>query len=594
MAVNTYKEDENVSNVSNIKTLLRTVSYLKDYKFQSALAIIMILVETLIVAMLPALSERAVDVNIANKDVKGLMITMGIAAGLAISSWLLTLGFKKILANVTNKIVYEIRRDAFDHLQTLSLYYFDSRPTGKILSRLINDVSSLKEMFTRLITSLIPNLTLIVAVVIIMLRANAILSLSAFLVVPLLVVSIYFVMIKNFKNWMDFRQKNSNMNAYTHESYAGIKVIQAFSAEKETIEEGDKIMKDVERSWVKAVRRADLLNIVIHWSMGIGYFVLYLFAVKWLKLGQSSVGQLIAFASYIALFWQPIRSLAATFNQFTNQVTSAQRVFELLDTESILQEVPDAKELSVSEGEVDFRNITFAYPDEPDVEVLHDMSLTVKPGELIALVGPTGAGKTTIVNLIARFYDPVSGQVLIDGQDISKVTLASLRSNIGVMTQDSFLFSGTIRENLLYGKPEATEEEMVSACHKLGMDDMIASQPEGFDTKVSLDSLSQGQKQLIALARTLIADPKILLLDEATSAIDTRTEELVQAGMALLMKGRTSFVVAHRLSTITKADRILVIQDKGIAEAGTHRELMQKKGIYADLYNSQFEELDKE
>ena len=594
MAVNTYKEDENVSNVSNIKTLLRTVSYLKDYKFQSALAIIMILVETLIVAMLPALSERAVDVNIANKDVKGLMITMGIAAGLAISSWLLTLGFKKILANVTNKIVYEIRRDAFDHLETLSLYYFDSRHTGKILSRLINDVSSLKEMFTRLITSLIPNLTLIIAVVIIMLRANAILSLSAFLVVPLLVVSIYFVMIKNFKNWMDFRQKNSNMNAYTHESYAGIKVIQAFSAEKETIEEGDKIMKDVERSWVKAVRRADLLNIVIHWSMGIGYFVLYLFAVKWLKLGQSSVGQLIAFASYIALFWQPIRSLAATFNQFTNQVTSAQRVFELLDTESILQEVPDAKELSVSEGEVDFKDITFAYPDEPDVEVLHDMLLTVKPGEMIALVGPTGAGKTTIVNLIARFYDPVSGQVLIDDQDISKVTLASLRSNIGVMTQDSFLFSGTIRENLLYGKPEATEEEMVSACHKLGMDDMIASQPEGFDTKVSLDSLSQGQKQLIALARTLIADPKILLLDEATSAIDTRTEELVQAGMALLMKGRTSFVVAHRLSTITKADRILVIQDKGIAEAGTHRELMQKKGIYADLYNSQFEELDKE
>ena len=594
MAVNTYKEDENVSNVSNFKTLLRTVSYLKDYKLQSVLAIIMILAETLIVAYLPSLSERAVDVDIANKDVRGLMMTMGIATALAISSWLLTLGFKKILANVTNKIVYEIRRDAFDHLQTLSLYYFDSRPTGKILSRLINDVSSLKEMFTRLITSLIPNLTLIVAVVVIMLSTNAVLSLSAFLVVPLLVVSIYFVMIKNFKNWMDFRQKNSNMNAYTHESYTGIKVIQAFSAEKETIDEGDKIMKDVEKSWVKAVRRADLLNIVIHWSMGIGYFVLYLFAVKWLKLGQSSVGQLIAFATYIALFWQPIRALAATFNQFTNQVTSAQRVFELLDTESILQEVPDAEELKVTEGEVVFEDITFAYPDEPDKEVLKDMSLRVKPGEMIALVGPTGAGKTTIVNLISRFYDPVSGEVLIDGQDISKVTLASLRSNIGVMTQDSFLFSGTIRENLLYGKPEATEEEMVSACHKLGMDDMIASQPQGYDTAVSQDSLSQGQKQLIALARTLIADPKILLLDEATSAIDTKTEELVQAGMALLMKGRTSFVVAHRLSTITKADRILVIQDKGIAEAGTHRELMQKKGIYADLYNSQFEELDKE
>ena len=328
--------------------------------------------------------------------------------------------------------------------------------------------------------------------------------------------------------------------------------------------------------------------------MGIGYFILYLFAVKWLKLGQSSVGQLIAFATYIALFWQPIRSLAAAFNQFTNQVTSAQRVFELLDTQSILQEIPDAAELKVTDGKVDFEHISVAYPDEPDVEIIHDLSLHVKPGEMIALVGPTGAGKTTIVNLISRFYDPVEGKVLIDDQDISKVTLASLRSNIGVMTQDSFLFSGTIKENLLYGKPDATEDQMRSACTRLGLDEMILSQPKGFDSEVSQDSLSQGQKQLIALARTLIADPKILLLDEATSAIDTRTEELVQAGMAILMQGRTSFIVAHRLSTIVKADRILVIQDKGIAEAGNHKQLMAKKGLYADLYNSQFEELDKE
>ncbi|MBR4426595.1 MAG: ABC transporter ATP-binding protein [Spirochaetales bacterium] len=594
MSVNTYKEDENVSNVSHLKTLTRTISYLKNYKGQTALAIIMILIETIIVAMLPTFSERAVDVNIASKDVRGLIITMGIASALAISSWLLTMGYKKILANVTNKIVYEIRRDAFDHLQTLSLYYFDSRPTGKILSRLINDVSSLKEMFTRLITTLIPNLTLIIAVIVIMLKSSPALSLSAFIVVPLLILSMYFVTVKGFKNWMDFRQKNSNMNAYTHESYTGIKVIQAFGAEKETIEEGDKIVKDVEKSWVKAVRRADLLNVVINWSMGIGYFILYLFAVKWLKLGQSSVGQLIAFATYIALFWQPIRSLAAAFNQFTNQVTSAQRVFELLDTQSILQEIPDAAELKVTDGKVDFEHISFAYPDEPDVEIIHDLSLHVKPGEMIALVGPTGAGKTTIVNLISRFYDPVEGKVLIDDQDISKVTLASLRSNIGVMTQDSFLFSGTIKENLLYGKPDATEDQMRSACTRLGLDEMILSQPKGFDSEVSQDSLSQGQKQLIALARTLIADPKILLLDEATSAIDTRTEELVQAGMAILMQGRTSFIVAHRLSTIVKADRILVIQDKGIAEAGNHKQLMAKKGLYADLYNSQFEELDKE
>jgi ATP-binding cassette, subfamily B, multidrug efflux pump len=592
MAVNTYKEDEKTSDVSNKSVLLRTISYLKDYKLQTAFAIVMIIVQTLIVAILPTLSERAVDVDIANADTQGLIKTVGLAIFLGLAIWALTIGYKKILADVTNKIVYDIRKTAFKHLQTLSLYYFDSRPTGKILSRLINDVSSLKDMFSRLIATLIPNLVLIITVIIVMLVLNPVLSISAFAVLPLLVLSLYFIMIKGFKNWMDFRQKNSNMNAYTHEAYTGIKVIQAFNAEKESIEEGDRILDDVEKSWVTAVRRSDLLNIVVSWSQGLGYFLLYFFSVYWLKIGASSVGQIIAFASYISLFWQPIRALAAAFNQFTNQVTSAQRVFELLDTESILQEVPNAKELEIKDGKVEFEHINFAYPDEPETEVLHDLNLTVEPGQMIALVGPTGAGKTTIVNLLSRFYDPTQGRVYIDGQDISTVSLASLRSNVGVMTQDSFLFSGTIRENLLYGKPSATETEMRSACTKLGLDDFITSQPDGFDSKISQESLSQGQKQLIALARTLIADPKILLLDEATSAIDTQTEELVQKGMATLMKGRTSFVVAHRLSTIVKADRILVIQNKGIAESGNHKELMEKNGIYAALYKAQFEELE--
>lgn len=592
MAVNTYKQDEKTSDISNKSILLRTISYLKDYKLQTTFAIIMIVVQTLIVAVLPTLSERAVDVDIANGDTQGLIKTVGLAIFLGLAIWALTIGYKKILANVTNKIVYDLRKQAFDHLQTLSLYYFDSRPTGKILSRLINDVSSLKDMFSRLIATLIPNLVLIITVVIVMLVLNPVLSISAFAVLPMLVFSLYFVMIKGFKNWMDFRQKNSNMNAYTHEAYTGIKVIQAFNAEKESIEEGDRILDDVERSWVVAVRRSDLLNIVVSWSQGLGYFLLYLFSVYWLKIGASSVGQIIAFASYISLFWQPIRALAAAFNQFTNQVTSAQRVFELLDTESILQEIPNAKELKIKDGKVDFEHINFAYPDEPETEVLHDLCLSVEPGQMIALVGPTGAGKTTIVNLLARFYDPTQGRVYIDDQDIATVTLASLRSNVGVMTQDSFLFSGTIRENLLYGKPNATDQEMRTACTKLGLDDFISSQPDAFDSKISQDSLSQGQKQLIALARTLIADPKILLLDEATSAIDTQTEELVQKGMATLMKGRTSFVVAHRLSTIVKADRILVIQNKGIAEQGNHKELMAKNGIYAALYKAQFEELE--
>ena len=591
MAVNTYRQDEKTSDVSNFRTLVRTLGYLKKFRFKTIASIAMILVQTLIVAVLPMICEYAVDVNIANGDAAALIRTMIAGSGLVLVSWLLTLGYKRILADVTNRIVYDIRREAFDHLQTLSLFYFDSRPTGKILSRLIGDVSSLKEMFTKLITTVIPNVALVISVLVIMVKSSPALSLSAIILLPLLILSIYFITIRGFKNWMSFRHKNSNMNAYTHEAYTGIKVIQAFGAEKETIEEADRIVKDVEKAWNKAVRRADLLNFVIFWSMGIGYFILYLFAVRWLKLGQTSVGQLIAFASYIALFWEPVKSIASALNQFTNQLTSAQRVFELLDTQSILQEVPDATQLKVTSGEVEFKNITFAYPDEPDAQIIRDLNLHVNPGEMIALVGPTGAGKTTIINLIARFYDPVEGKVLIDGQDISKVTLTSLRSNIGVMTQDSFLFSGTVKENLLYGNPEATEDQMRWACTKLGLDDMIMSLPRGFDSHLEQDTLSQGQKQLIALARTLIADPRILLLDEATSAIDTRTEELVQKGMSILMKGRTSFIVAHRLSTIVRADRILVIQDKGIAESGTHSQLLSENGIYVNLYNSQFEDI---
>ena len=591
MAVNTYRQDEKTSDVSNFRTLVRTLGYLKKFRFKTIASIAMILVQTLIVAVLPMICEYAVDVNIANGDAAALIRTMIAGSGLVLVSWLLTLGYKRILADVTNRIVYDIRREAFDHLQTLSLFYFDSRPTGKILSRLIGDVSSLKEMFTKLITTMIPNVALVLSVLVIMVKSSPALSLSAIILLPLLILSIYLITIRGFKNWMSFRHKNSNMNAYTHEAYTGIKVIQAFGAEKETIEEADRIVKDVEKAWNKAVRRADLLNFVIFWSMGIGYFILYLFAVRWLKLGQTSVGQLIAFASYIALFWEPVKSIASALNQFTNQLTSAQRVFELLDTQSILQEVPDATQLKVTSGEVEFKNITFAYPDEPDVQIIQDLNLHVNPGEMIALVGPTGAGKTTIINLIARFYDPVEGKVLIDGQDIAKVTLTSLRSNIGVMTQDSFLFSGTVKENLLYGNPEATEDQMRWACTKLGLDDMIMSLPQGFDSHLEQDTLSQGQKQLIALARTLIANPRILLLDEATSAIDTRTEELVQKGMSILMKGRTSFIVAHRLSTIVRADRILVIQDKGIAESGTHSQLLSENGIYVNLYNSQFEDI---
>ena len=591
MAINTYKEDEQSFKGNKLSILKRVLKYYAAYKLKIAAVIIMVLITSALVIILPKFAEYAIDVNVASKDLHGLYKTIAMyicaIALLGILYWVRV----RMLSKITNEIVYTIRQDAFTHLQTLSLFYFDSRPTGKILSRLINDVSSLKEMLTKVISTLIPNAVQLIGIMIVMLLSNAKLALSVFILIPVLFVSIYFVNIRNFKNWEDYRKKTSNMNAYTHESYTGIKVIQAFSAEQESIEECDRILSDVHKKWVRTVGRADLMNIVVIGSQGLGYFVLYLFAVKWLHMGASSIGELVAFATYSAMFWSPIRQLATMINQLTNQITGAGRVFELLDTESTLQEKPNAKPLTVSEGRVEFKNICFAYPDEPEVEVLHNINFTAEPGQMIALVGSTGSGKTTIVNLLDRFYDPVSGQVLVDGQDISEATIASLRSNIGVMTQEPFLFSGTVRENLVYGKDNATEDEILNACQKLGLMTFINSLPAGLDSPIKQESMSHGQKQMIALARTLIANPKILILDEATSAIDTRTEQIVQEGMSILMEGRTSFVVAHRLSTIIKSDRIMVINDKGIAESGTHRELLAAKGLYEGLYKAQFEEL---
>lgn len=591
MAINTYKEDENSVNGNKLSIFRRVIKYYGKYKAKVALIICMVLFCSAAFVILPKFIEHAIDVDVANRDVSGLTKTVVLYISVIIASSIVYRLRIRMLSKVSNEIVYDIRKEAFDHLQTLSLYYFDSRPTGKILSRLINDVSSLRDMLYKLISVVIPNIFTLIGIVVIMFVSNWKLAISVISIVPILLVCVYFIVIRNYKNWEDYRKKTSNMNAYTHESYTGVKVIQAFGAEKEAIDECDRILMDVHNKWKSTVRRADLLDIVIFGTMGLGFFMLYFFAVRWLHLTESSVGELIAFASYSATFWQPIRQLASMVNQLTNQITGAGRVFELIDTKPILQEIPDAKTLNVAQGNVEFKNITFAYPDEPDVQILKNVSFTAKKGDMIALVGPTGAGKTTIVNLLVRFYDPIKGTVLIDNQDISQVTLLSLRRNIGIMTQEPFLFSGTIRENLVYGKLDASEKEIINACEKLGLMDFINQQPEGLDSVVSQDTMSHGQKQMIALARTLIADPKILILDEATSAIDTRTEQMIQKGMSVLMKGRTSFVVAHRLSTIVKADRIMVIQNKGIAEEGTHKELLEKKGLYEKLYRSQFEEL---
>ena len=588
MAVNRARDDEKRGELKKKEIFLRLMRYTSKYKKEVIVVIVIMMALSMLLASLPLLTRNAVDVQIANRDLKGLLIVMGIYIFLVIIWWIFYIVRVKIMARVANKVVLQIRDEVFAHLQTLGLYYFDSRPTGKILSRLIGDITSMKDMLKQLVTTVVPNSFYLLCISVAMFIMNPILALGAFVSLPVIAVGTFLIMKYTYPMWYSFRQKQSNIAGYAHEAFSGIKVVQSFTAEEETKKSFEEINSDIYKHWVKAVRIADLLSVVIDLSQGIGYFMLYFFAIYLLKIDASSVGELIAFATYISLFWQPIRSLANMYNQLSNNLAGAGRVFEILNEKSALKDDLSLPDLPQIKGDVTFDKVSFAYPDEPDVLILDKLSFSVKSGERVALVGPTGAGKTTVINLICRFYEPVSGRILIDGKDISHYSLSSLRSQVGVMTQESYLFSGTLMENIRYGRMSASDEEVKESCRITGADSFISKLPKGYESDASEANLSQGQKQLVALSRTLLSNPHILILDEATSSIDTHTELLVQQGIARLMEGRTSFVVAHRLSTIRNADVIFVIDNKGILEKGSHEELLKKNGAYAALYRAQF------
>jgi ATP-binding cassette subfamily B protein len=418
------------------------------------------------------------------------------------------------------------------------------------------------------------------------------LALGTLCSMPLMLVSIFWIRGKNHKGWQDVRKKSSNLSAYIHEDIAGISVVQSFNAENETKSTFRDLANEHRDAYINACMYSDLFGPAIDMSWAISSMVMYLVAVVFLGYTEASVGMIVAFATYANMFWRPIMGLSGYYNQLVTNMSAAERVFDLLDTPADIVDKEGAEELPEIKGEVSFKNVGFSYDvgTKEETKVLEDVSFTAKPGETIALVGPTGAGKTTIVNLISRFYDIQKGRILIDGHDLSEVTVESLRRQMGVMTQDNFIFSGTVRENILYGKPDATDEEMIEAAKAVNAHDFIMKLENGYDTELKERGagLSIGQRQLIAFARTMISMPKILILDEATSSIDTHTEMLVQKGIQALLSGRTSFVIAHRLSTIKNADRIFVINKGGILESGSHEQLLNKKGAYYDLYMAQF------
>lgn len=595
MAVNSFREDEQSGGIGKKETLKRLFSYLFKYKKPVVGVLVCMLITVAISLVNPLIIEDAIDVYIAGKDIEGL-------AKLAIFTVLINVIFiimvkvrMYVMAKISNEILLDIRQELYEHIQTLSFSFFDSRPTGKILARIIGDVNSLKNVLSNAVTTLIPDFITICGVVVIMVVKDWRLALASLCSIPLMAAAIWMIQKFSHVRWQTFRKKGSNLNAYVHEGIAGMNVVQSFCAEGETKEVFAGLVKEHEQSFIRAVRLSDMFGGAVDICWGLGAMILYWAGIQMIGAEYVSVGTLVAFGTYISMFWNPVMNLSNFYNQVITNLAAAERIFEILDTEPDIADDENVTELPDIKGEVSFEHVHFTYDQGTPAEtkVLSDVSFRIQPGETIALVGPTGAGKTTVVNLISRFYDIKQGRILIDGYDIQKVSMESLRRQMGVMTQDNFIFQGSVRENICYGKMDATDEEVMEAAKTVDAHDFIMKMEHGYDTllKERGAGLSIGQRQLLAFARTMVSMPKILILDEATSSIDTHTELMVQKGIEALLKGRTSFVIAHRLSTIQKADRIFVIDKGGILEQGSPTELMQQKGHYYNLYMAQFKNI---
>jgi ATP-binding cassette subfamily B multidrug efflux pump len=592
MAVNKIREDEIIKESLSLDIIKRLAKYMKPYGKLIAATLGLMAVVIAVELLNPYFLKMGIDKYIKTDDWKGLMVLGGImllANGVATVCSRLRIS---IMGKVSNRIIFTIRQQLYSHIQTLSFPFFDNRPAGKILARIIGDVNSLNDVFANSVTSLIPELVKITLVAVVMMTMNYRLGLYALATLPFTAVVMFFITTVSRKRWQVFRKKNSNLNAFTHEDFSGIRVVQSFAAEKETSGIFFKLLEEWRTAFNRAVRINDWFWPTVDLSWGVGTILVFWFGSRLIETGSITPGLLVAFTGYVSMFWQPIMNISNFYNQLVTNMSGAERIFEILDIEPDIKDKPDAVEMPEIKGNVSFRNVCFGY-DEGQ-QVLRNVSFDVEAGKTIALVGSTGAGKTTVANLISRFYEVTSGEVLVDGINVNDVTLESLRKQIGMMPQDTFLFSTTIKENIRYGKLDATDDEIIAAAKAVSAHDFIMKLEKGYDTDVNERGarLSAGQRQLIAFARTLLANPRILILDEATASIDTHTEKLVQRGIRNLLKGRTSFVIAHRLSTIRNADCIMVIENGVIAESGTHEELIRLKGHYYNFYISQFRFLE--
>jgi len=573
------------------ETLRQLLAYLKPYTLHLVGVFLLVVVSTLLTLAGPLLVAQAIDRYIVPGDLAGLTRVAVILLAVYIASSVFSGAYSLLMVHIGQKLILDMRSDLFRHLQTLSMSFFDQHETGDLMSRITNDTDTINRVLSSGVTQLAANLLQIVGIFIAMIALSWQLALSSLVILPLMAVITGAIASRSRSAFRDVQRTLGTMNASAEENIAGVRVVQAFAREKETIDEFRAINRENRDAGVRAQQIVALLMPLIDVMSTIAIAIIAGLG-GWLTLRNAlSIGVLVAFITYVQQFFHPLRQLSQLYNQLQSALAGAERVFEIINSAPTVADKPGAKPLPPIEGRVTFEHVTFGY--EPDKPVLVDVSLTAEPGQTIALVGPTGAGKTTIINLLSRFYDVQEGAIRIDGYDIRDIQQESLRRQLGIVLQDTYLFSGTVMDNIRYGRLDATDEEVIEAAKLANADQFICRLPQGYQTVISEQgsNFSQGQRQLIAIARAILADPAILILDEATSSVDTRTEMHIQEALQRLMQGRTSFVIAHRLSTIENADQVLVVNDNRIIERGSHRELLEEGGFYHDLYMSQYRRL---
>ena len=590
MARNKYDVDEILEESFDFEQFKRLMGYLKPYRKRFLSVAVLMLSASASTMLIPQFFMKIMDESIPAKDMRGVAFYSGLTLLAALYS-AISLRYKIKHTNIIGQqIIHDLRYDIFEHLQNLPFSYYDNRPHGKIQVRVVNYVNSLSDLLSNGIVNTITDLCNLFFIVTFMFLTNVRLTLLFLCGLPLLATVVIFIKKRQHKAWQIQSNKQSNLNAYIAESIGGIRVTQSFVREEMNSDIFNNLSRSYRKSWMNAV----LYNFTMGPSVDIISMAttsaIYVLGIHWMFDSSSpiTVGVLIAFTSYVNRFWAPVNTLAGFYNSLLTAISYLERIFETIDEPISVQDAPDAVEMPSIHGDVSFEQVSFSY--EPGVRILDKVSFRARAGESFAIVGPTGAGKTTLVNLLSRFYNLEEGRILIDGTDIAGVTIHSLRAQMGVMMQDSFIFAGTIMDNIRYGNATASDEDVIRAAKTVCAHDFIMELENGYQTEVNErgSRLSVGQRQLISFARALLADPKILILDEATSSIDTETEIVLQKGLNELLRGRTSFIIAHRLSTIRNASCIMYVDKGTILEKGTHEELMTLGGEYYRLYMSQY------